>query len=153
MGKQMKRTQLRTTRRSQRRGATLIDVATGSMLLAVLLIPSIHLIGESQSSHRRLENRDIIVFEAEQLVESMRVALSEPTAFDAAFVTPIDVFGTIAVTDGPVLTSRVRVAADGSLPTTRLLTIVVDVWHDTDGDARLGANEVSESLRTQWAAP
>ena len=140
-------------KRSPRRGASLIDVAAGSMLLAVLLIPSIHLIGESQSSHRRLDNRDIILYEADQLVESTRVALSEPAAFAAALATPADVVGAIAVSDGPDLTSRVRVAADTSLPTARLLSIVVDVWHDVDGDSRMDADEVSQTLRTQWAEP
>ena len=87
------------------------------------------------------------------MMESTRVALSEPAAFDAAFATPVDVLGTIPITDGPDLTSRIRVSADASLPTARLLSIVVDIWYDLDGDSRLGANEVGESLRTQWAAP
>ena len=137
----------------RRRGASLIDVATGSMLLAVLLIPSIHLIGESQSSHRRLDNRDIILYEAEQLVESTRVGLSEPAAFNAALAAPIDVTGTITVSDGPDLTSRVRIARDAGLPTARLLSIVVDVWYDADGNSLMGSGELSETLRTQWAAP
>ena len=136
-----------------RAGATLLDVATGSMLLAVLLIPSIHLIGESQASHRRLEHRDIILFEVERLMETTRVALAEPTAFDAVFATPIDAVRTIPVSDGPDLTSRVRIAADTSVPSARLITINVDVWHDADANSLLGANELSESVRTQWAAP
>jgi hypothetical protein len=143
----------RSRRRGDRNGATLIDVATGSMLLAVLLIPSMRLISDSQSSSRRLHNRDTALFEAEQLIESTKVALAEPTAFDAALLTPIDATSTVTVSDGPDLTSRVRVAADASLPTAKLLSIVVDVWIDTDGDSRLDTSELSETLRTQWAGP
>jgi hypothetical protein len=141
------------SRRHARNGATLLDVATGSMLLAVLLIPSMKLISDSQSSSRRLHNRDTMLFEAEQLIESTRVLLAEPAVFNAALATPTDVFATITVTDGPDLASRVRVAADTSLPTARLLSITVDVWIDTDGDSRMDTDELSETLRTQWAAP
>jgi len=140
-------------RRSTRRGASLIDVATGSMLLAILLIPSVQLIGESQSANRRLTDRDTMLFEAEQLIESTKVALSETAPFDAAYATPIDVVSSIAVTDGPDLTSRLRVAADASLPAAKLLTIMVDLWHDSDGDRQLDATERSVSQRTQWATP
>ena len=94
-----------------------------------------------------------MLFEAERLIESTRVAMAEPTVFDAALATPIDTTSTVTVSDGPELTSRVRVAADASLPTARLLSIVVDVWIDTDGDSRLDNSELSETLRTQWAGP
>lgn len=94
-----------------------------------------------------------MLFEAEQLIESAKVALAEPAVFNAAMATPTDVTGTVTVSDGPNLTSRVRVAADASLPTARLLSIVVDVWIDTDGDSRLDTSELSETLRTQWAGP
>lgn len=123
------------------------------MLLAVLLIPSMRLISDSQSSNRRLHNRDTVLFEAEQLIESTKVTLAEPTVFDTVMVTPIDTTNTLTVSDGPDLTSRVRVAADASLPTARLLSIIVDVWIDTDGDSRLDNSELGETLRTQWAAP
>ena len=138
---------------SRRRGASLIDVATGSMLMAVLLIPSIHLVGESQASQRRLHLRDIMIYEADQLIDSTRVALSDTAPFDAAYAAPSDVTSTINVSDAPDLKSRVRIAADASLPTARLLTIVVDVWRDTDGDSQRDADELGVDLRTQWARP
>ena len=153
MSKQMASLRFNRSNASNRRGATLVDVATGSMLLAVLLIPSIHVIGESQSCQRRLDQRDIMIYEAEQLIETTRIALSEPDTFDAAWATPVDVVRTISVSDGPDLVSRVRVAADSSLPTSPLLSIVIDVWRDLDGNRRMGNMEPSQSLRTQWAAP
>ena len=136
-----------------RRGATLLDVATGSMLLAVLLIPSIHLIGESRSIHRRVDLQDAIVFEATELVESTRVAYSDPVAFRNVFLAPLDRSQAVVISDGPDLLGRVRVEADKSLPGSPLLDIVVDVWHDADGDARMGNTEPRQTLRTQWASP
>jgi type II secretory pathway component PulJ len=141
------------TRRTVRTGATLIDVAVGSMLLAVLLIPSVRLISETQSSQQRLTNRDLMLYEAEQLLEATKVALSEVGTFNNAMARPIDNYATIVVPDGPQLVSRVRAEADRSLPTARLLTINVDIWIDANGNGRLDTGEASESLRTQWAAP
>lgn len=135
----------------QRQGATLIDVAVGSMLLSVLLIPSVHLVSESQSSRQRLTNRNTMLFEAEQLLEKTRVALSDAPAFAAASSRPIDQLGTIVVSDGPDIRSRLRVQADTAVP--NLVSINVDLWIDSNGDSRLSAGELSESLRTQWAAP
>jgi hypothetical protein len=141
------------SRRSLRRGATLIDVATGSMLLAVLLIPAVHLIGRSEASQRRLDLREIMIYQAEQLLESTRVALSEPNAFHQALAVPADTVRILPGSDGPDLAARVRVAADPTLPTAPLLSMVVDVWRDLDGDMNLDTDEPSQSLRTQWAAP
>ena len=136
-----------------RKGATLLDVATGSMLLAVLLIPSIHLIGEARSVHHRLDLHDAIVFEATELIESTRVAYSDPAAFQDVFVASLDRSQTIPISDGPDLLGRVRVEADKSLPGATLLEIIVDVWHDADSDARMGSTEARQTLRTQWASP
>ncbi|MFK8112667.1 MAG: hypothetical protein AB8B91_10705 [Rubripirellula sp.] len=139
--------------RRSRTGATLIDVAVGSMLLSVLLIPSIHLMSESRTHNRRFADRDVLLYEAEQLLEVTKVSLSEPTAFDAAYSTTTDAVGKIPITDGSTLTSRIRVSADTSLPAARLLTITADVWIDTDANSRITAGELSQTLRTQWAAP
>src|SRR6056297_570152 len=138
-------------RRFRRRGATLIDVATGSMILAVLLIPSVRLIGESQSMHERLAQRETILFEARRLIEETKVALSEPSTFAAAVVTPIDRRVAVSVSDGPDLTGRVRVGSDKSLPPGELLTIVVEMWHDENRNAVFDNFEQGEELRTQWA--
>jgi hypothetical protein len=137
----------------KRTGSTLIDVAIGSMLLTVLLIPAIHMIGKSQSANRRLANRAIMLYEAEQTIENLKVALSDPTAFANTMTTPIDAVRAISVSDGPDLVGRSRVAADSTLPTAELLTIVADVWYDTDKDALFDLDEQGETLQTQWAAP
>ena len=136
-----------------RRGATLIDVAVGSMLLTVLLIPAIHMIGKSQSSQRRLVNREIMVYQADQMLENVKVQLADPTAFDAAMLTPIDTTRLISIPDGPDLNSRLRVAADTSIAGARLVTIVADVWYDENVNAVFDSVEQGESLQTQWGSP
>ncbi len=142
---------LRSSR--HRRGATLLDVALGSMLLSVLLIPSVHLIGKSESSNRRLALRDVLLYEADQLMESTKVSLADQNAYNAALARPIDVRQGVVTTDAVNLFSRVRVAADTSIPSANLLTVLVEVWQDQDRDRQLDANEPSESFRSQWASP
>lgn len=136
-----------------RRGATLLDVAIGSMLLALLLIPSVKLIGESRASRARLKIRDAVVFEAEQLVERTKISLSEPSEFDSAYNSGTDTQGDIWIGDGPRLRRRVRVGPDPTFKQERLVTIIVDVWHDENRNRVMDANEIGETLRTQWAAP
>lgn len=143
----------RTNTAKRRTGATLIDVATGSMLLAVLMIPSLHLIGKSKSSNRRLAIRDALLFEADDVMENVKVALADPATFVSAHGTPVDRTQAIALSDLPNCVSRVRITADTSVAPAQLLTIDVEVWHDVDRDGSLDANESSESLRTQQAAP
>ena len=144
----------RTRRQPDRRGATLLDVAAGSMLLAVILIPSAHLIGQSQSCNARLTNRQTMLFEAENRLEATKIALASQAAFDLAWATPSDTQAPITVPDGPDLNSRTRVFADMTIPTpTRLLTIEIGVWQDVDGDNNLDADEPAETIRTQWASP
>jgi hypothetical protein len=144
---------LKQRKRHARAGATLLDVATGSMLLAVLLIPSVHLIGESRSSNRRLANQDILVYEAQQLLESSKVLFSESTAFSDAMTRGADVVSGRTINDGPDVITRVRANADATLPSAQLLTIQADVWIDTNRDGRMQSSEASHSLRTQWASP
>ena len=140
-------------RLNARLGATLIDVATGSMLLTVLLIPAIHMIGKSQSAQRRLVNREIMVYEAEQILETVKVQLSEPTAFDAVLLSPVDARRRITIPDGPDLIGRLRASADTSIASARLVTIAADVWYDENSNSIYDRNEQGESLQTQWAAP
>jgi hypothetical protein len=143
----------RTSLGQARAGATLIDVATGSMLLAVLLIPSVHLLGKSKSSQQRLATRETLLFAADQLIESTKVALSEAATFDAAVSNPVDTVQPVASSDVPNLTSRVRIAADAAVQPAILLTVLVDVWQDHDRNGVIDTDEPRESCRTQWSAP
>lgn len=149
----MQTTDRKPRRPRVRQGATLLDVAVGSMLLAVLLIPSIHLVGEARSSQRRLDRRETMLFEAQELLEAAKIGLSETADFDAAYQNPVDSTGTINVSDGPDLASRLRIMADPSVAGAEIVTILVDVWDDQDGDSIRDANEPGQSLRTQWSAP
>ncbi len=123
------------------------------MLLTVLLIPAVHMIGKAQSQNRRLVNREIMLYEAEQAIETVKIQLSDPTAFDTAMASAVDVLRTIPISDGPDLTGRLQAGADASMPTAKLVTIVADVWHDANSNGLFDRSEQGESLQTQWAAP
>ncbi|WP_145169055.1 hypothetical protein [Rubripirellula lacrimiformis] len=140
-------------RRQPQIGATLIDVAIGSMMLSLLLIPSMKWIGHSQSLNQRLEDRDAILFEAEELIETLKVKLSDPTSFADAYNRSIDEIIKVSSNGTKTYLARYQVDPDKTLPKTPLLTIQVTVWFDADRDAVLDSNETSESLQTQWAAP
>jgi hypothetical protein len=137
----------------QRRGATLLDVALGSMLLSLLLIPAVKLIGESRSSRARLQLRDTILFEAENLVERTKISHSESSVFDAAYRSGSDTQAILRPANSPPLRQRVRVSADQTIKNEPLVEILVDVWQDVNGNRRMDAEEPAESLRTQWSAP
>jgi len=145
--------QYRNTRTPNRRGATLIDVAIGSMLLSVILIPAVRMVGKTQSANRRLANREIMLYEAEQVIENLKVNLAEPTNFATVLASPVDDTRKLSVSDGPDLVRRSRVFADPTMPSAQLVTIVVDVWYDVDTDGAFDAAEQGETLQTQWSAP
>ena len=136
-----------------RRGASLIDVAIGSMLMATLLIPSMNLINESRVNAQRLKSRQSLLEDAEQIVETTKLGLSEPSAFASAMVRPVDETRRVPTRYGAFAITRVRVDADASVRPAELLTVLVDAWHDDDSNGRLDTGEMSVTLRTQWAAP
>ena len=138
----------------RRRGATLMDVIAGSMLMSTLLIPSAHLINESRANSHRLLVRQSLLDDAQQVIEATRIGLSEPIAFAKAYANGVDTvhkYGDTAY--GPYSVARTRVEADKSVLPAKLVTLVVDLWHDDNGDARLDADEPHATLRTQFAAP
>ncbi|KAA1259998.1 hypothetical protein LF1_25360 [Rubripirellula obstinata] len=136
-----------------RRGATMIDVIAGSMIMSALLIPSAHLINESRSNTHRLNVRQSLLDDAEQVIEATKIGLSEPIAFSKAYSGGIDTVNKHTTAYGPFSVARTRVTPDKSILPAELVTIVVDVWHDDDSDGRLDTGEASATLRTQFAAP
>ena len=136
-----------------RRGATLIDVALGSMLMASLLIPSLHLISQSQQNTQRLAIRQALLQTAEQEIETLQVRLSEPSRFATTLVRPIIETRTIRTSLEIPARIRVQAIADRSVQPARLLTLSVEAWYDKDRDNRLDPDEIVTPLRTQVAAP
>ncbi len=136
-----------------RRGATLIDVAIGSMLLTLLLIPSFQWIGHSQSINRRLEDRDAMLFEAEQLIETFRVKMSYRDAFDDVYSRSIDDLTKIQTPGGAIFLARYQIGPDTTVGKSELLNINVAIWRDTISNGSLDLTETSESMHTQVAAP
>lgn len=136
-----------------RSGASLLDVSIGAMLLALLLIPTVKLMGESRASKMRLKLRDAILFEAETLIEQTKISLADATFFDGAYKSGVDDLGTLSLVDGPLLRQRIRIEADDTITDERLVNVVVDVWRDQDQDGQIDSSEIAETLRTQWSAP
>ena len=137
----------------RRAGATLLDVALGSMLLSVLLIPALKLMSDSRASSERLHQKQVLVFEAERIIEAAKVTYSEPTAFQSAYSSGTDVSSSVGTPDTPAIATRLQTRPDTTVSPAQLLTINVDAWYDVDRDSVMDASEQSYTLRTQWAAP
>lgn len=143
----------RFRRANHRRGATLIDVAIGSMLLSLLLIPVVKMMGQSQTLTARLNDRDAMLFEAEQLVETLKLNLSESSQFDLAHSRGIDQVSRVATSSGKTFITRSQAYADTTLTSSPLISIDVTVWIDANRNGAVDAVETSEMLRTQMARP
>ena len=146
----------RTTRKI-RRGSTLIEVAIGSMLMALLIVPAMRALNDSDGLRRRHESHDVMLFTAEEKLEQEKVALSSSAYFANAVASSsgIDRIEKIDVPNGADLICRTRIVADnsvGKVPA-QLATITVDVWNDANGDRLLNATESHETIQTQWASP
>ncbi|MEM9585636.1 MAG: hypothetical protein AAGA03_00020 [Planctomycetota bacterium] len=130
-----------------------MDVALGSMLLALLLVPATRVLRESRTLAHRLDVRESLLFQAERTIEATKVTLSEPAAFASALSGAV----TIQPNPGaeyPGVQSQITLTVDRSVPgSTNLITINVQTWQDVDGDNRIDQDEPVEQLRTQWGPP
>lgn len=144
----------------RRNGATLIDVAMGSMLLAVVLIPTVSLIRDSERTHRERSNREVMLFESERLIEDSKIWLRSTSGGITNFQSVVagrrqNWASAIAVADAPPLRSTTTIERDTSLGRiggveVQLVTIDIVVWQDRNGNRRTDADEPSETLTTQW---
>jgi hypothetical protein len=130
-----------------------MDVIAGSIIMSSLLIPSAHLINQSRASAHRLDVRQALLSDAEEVIETAKISLSEPAAFSAAHASGIDTVNKHETTFGSFSVVRTQITADRSVLPARLVTIMVEAWYDDDRDGRLDATETSAALRTQFAAP
>lgn len=147
-------TNLRCNKMSpRRRGTTLMDVIAGSVIMSSLLIPSAHLINQSRANAHRLDARQALLSDAEEVIEATKISLSEPAVFSAAHTGGIDTVNKHETTFGSFSVVRTRIDADRSVLPARLVTIMVEAWYDDDLDGQLDASETSATLRTQFAAP
>jgi len=146
-----------------RRGATLIDVAMGSMLLSVILIPTMQLIRENERTHRERALRETMLFEAERSIEEQKIWLASQSGATTNFQR-LMLGGSqqsnqiVQPTDGPPLQSQTSIQRDTSLGgatglNVQLVTISTVVWQDRNGNGRVDADEPSEQLSTQWTQP
>lgn len=137
----------------RRRGATLIDVAMGSWLLAVVLIPSVKLLRHNERLHRTAQLHDVMLSEADRLAQQTTIDLHRRSAGDLIWTR--DQAGTptaITVVNTPPLLGKVDFTRDRTLPlTVDALQMTVTVWRDEDGDRRVDADEPREQLLSQIA--
>ncbi|TWU34930.1 hypothetical protein [Novipirellula artificiosorum] len=145
----------RSWRCCHRPGTTLLDVAIGSMMLSVILIPSLHLMSRSQKNNRRLKLHQTLLFEADQLVEQTKIALSDSNEFDRVWRSPFanETLTKIDLGDGPVVLGSVRIQRNSDVISNGLVDIDATVWFDANSNGRVDSGEPVEQARTQWAAP
>ncbi|WP_442510771.1 hypothetical protein SH528x_002414 [Novipirellula sp. SH528] len=138
-----------------RRGATLLDVVTGSMLLSVLLIPSLHLVTRSQKMNRRLKLHEAMLFEADQLLQQRKLQLSDQVSFTKAWARPMSSPepSSIVTEDGQKLAAGVLVQRDTSVTSSKLLSITCQVWQDRNRNGRVDEDEPVEQLQSHWGEP
>ncbi|GAA4467556.1 hypothetical protein GCM10023156_57580 [Novipirellula rosea] len=138
-----------------RRGATLLDVVTGSMLLSVLLIPSLHLVTRSQKMNRRLKLHDSMLYEADQLLQQRKILLSDQVSFTKAWARPMSSpeRSTIVTEDGHKLAAGVLVQRNTTIKSSKLLTITCQVWQDRNRNGRVDEDEPVEELQSHWGEP
>lgn len=144
-----------------RRGATLIDVAVGSMLLAVVLIPSLQLMRENETLFRQRALSELALYECEQLLAQRKIWLQRrngaATNFDVVLVNGSDQeSGLITPADSPPLRGETVVTRDSSLSAATGLTVEIvridaTVWRDANNNQRVDADEAVERLSTFWA--
>lgn len=123
------------------------------MLLSLLLIPVVKMMGQSQILTSRMNDRDAMLFEAEQVVETLKLTLAEPSQFDLAHSRGIDQVSRVAASNGKSYVVRSQAYADTTMPSSPLVGISVTVWIDANRNGAADATETSEMLRTQWARP
>jgi putative aminopeptidase FrvX len=138
----------------QRTGSTLLEVAIGSMMMAVLLIPAIHAMNDSDRLNKRHDLRISMLFAAEEQLEKTKISLLDPVAFDAAYIASgASTVQSITLAGTSGLVCRTQIIADKSIGVApaRLVTIVTEVWQDINGDRQYDNGEPSERLLTQQA--
>ncbi len=146
----------RLRQRKTRLGMSLLDVAIGSFLLAMILIPSARLLRHHDRLQRNRQWQETILFETEQLIERAKIDTADPARFAAARNRARPTVQTVKLHpgDGPPLVGRLTLSADTTVaPSVPLLTIDCTVWHDRNGNGRPDSDEPSETLRTQRSQP
>lgn len=137
-----------------RRGTTLLEVAIGSAMMALLIVPGLHLLSESESLQRRHRIRARLLFLAEEAMEQQKILLTQTSYFQTAWARGVDEVTPINSPGVPDLLARNRISADASvgIAPARLVTVTVEVWQDVNRNRRLDQGELSEVTQTQWAS-
>ncbi|WP_231603427.1 hypothetical protein [Neorhodopirellula pilleata] len=133
---------------TQRKGASLIDVAVGAAVLSLVLIPAMQLMGKSTSLVSDMTVKEALLFEAERAIQMQMIELCDVGVFDLAS-SP----GDRPVTDNHSKQYRTRTRLIRDPQIANLLTIHCVAYQDANANGRLDADELEQTLQTQWCRP
>ncbi|MEM8911115.1 MAG: hypothetical protein AAGC97_05050 [Planctomycetota bacterium] len=136
--------------RRARAGSTLIDVAVGTAMLSLLMIPTVGMMGRSSRLARQLAIEEALLFDADQILEQHKVLLCDPAVFSGSSIQTNSDMADSWVTNGRYALLSEH---DSSIPMNRLRTITVTAWQDSNRNGQVDAIEPQQTLRTQWCQP
>lgn len=120
----------------RRRGTSLLEVVSASILIGVIMVPSLDLLRQTQDANEQLEiNHAMTTLGVSTLEEQLAAASRD---FRAATINGD--FRRHRLADVKFRARRSESLADGGMPG-RLISVVVTIWHDRDDDGRRDADE------------
>lgn len=130
-----------------RRAASLLEVAIASMMMAMLLVPSIKLVAQSDAMHRRLTDRDELLLHARSVADEFRFEVRDPVQFDRRQNRTLAVRNVDSDTLERV---RARITTSSDL-SGQLMRVNIQTWSERGGNRRPDPGEPSVTLDTQIA--
>jgi type II secretory pathway pseudopilin PulG len=136
----------------RRRGATLVEVAIATMMLAVLIVPAVKLVGQSRDLQRRVTDENELVWQAENLLDRYRIEMKRSSQFNTYYSTGLNRVDDLQSLHLASVKGRVQIARDRST-TGRLVTLSVETWSDANRNGRRDGDERFVALRSAVSAP
>ena len=134
-------------RHQPRHGAALLDVISASVLVALLIVPSVRLTIQAQENSRRLELRNELSVRCASLLEE-EIAAVQRSFRSRTRQRRIRYDGT----DFRCVIRSSDAANNGGVPS-RIMCISVLLWHDENRNGTLDISEQSAFLLTRITAP
>ncbi len=144
--------QSNSRRFSKRRrvGSTLLDVALGASVLAILLVPSMHLVSQHEQIATRTQLRERLLYEADRILQEQRILLRDRQVLNDAFGSPAETLTKLSIDSFPNCLTKISWVPELNVgsKSTPLVTVIVDVWQDRNGNQTADSDEPFQSLRT-----
>ena len=138
---------LQRHRRCLKRGAALLDVIAASVLVGILIVPSVKISAQVQESCRRLEMRNELALRCASVLEE-EIAYLQQSFKSRSRQQLIRYEGR----DLRCVIQSSDAAVDGGLPS-RIICVSVLLWHDENHNGSLDSSEQSMFLLTRVVAP